>query len=400
MKTIKITTQQELDALPDSFAEYTVIRIESANKIILSKLWENSTAVLRGNSTAELWGNSTAELWGNSTAELWENSTAELWGNSTAVLRGNSTAVLRGNSTAELWGNSTAELWGNSTAELWGNSTAVLRGNSTAVLRGNSTAVLRGNSTAVLRGNSTAELWENSTAELWENSKAELWGNSTAVLRGNSTAELWENSTCYSYGQSQVVAYMFAVVFVFSEFVKIKKLLDRATLKISGNFEINPEESHETATIIKNDVKLTFEQYLQRGYVYADGIFSKFISKKQIGEAVVFECERNFKKEYVVKINDVFAHGENVASAMADIRLKFNTNRDTSHYKKWATTDAVSLEEMITAYRMITGACRLGVDSFLFSLKEKKESYSVQEVIDLTKNQYGNEIFKKFNWKE
>ena len=166
MKEIIVSTQKELDSLPDKFQEYTRIIIKCDKKIIITKN--------RGNSTAELWGNSTAELWENSTATLRENSTATLWGNSTATLRENSTAKLRENSTAEL------------------------RGNSTATLRENSIATLRENSTATLRGNSTAELWENSTATAYNNAGIHLQSDF-------STITLFAYAVCWALAQGKII---------------------------------------------------------------------------------------------------------------------------------------------------------------------------------------------------
>ena len=46
-------------------------------------------------------------------------------------------------------------------------------------------------------------------------------------------------------------------------------------------------------------------------------------------------------------------------------------------------------------YRIITGACEFGTKKFCESIK-LKENYSIQEIIDITKNQYGGESFKSF----
>jgi hypothetical protein len=137
MNTIIVKNQAELDALPDSFEEYTAIHIYSdpAKKIIIKKDRANSRAVLWENSSAELWANSSAELRENSSAVLWENSRAELRANSSAVLWANSRAVLWANSRAELWENSSAVLWENSRAVLWENSRAEASHNSVAILR-------------------------------------------------------------------------------------------------------------------------------------------------------------------------------------------------------------------------------------------------------------------------
>lgn len=61
------------------------------------------------------------------------------------------------------------------------------------------------------------------------------------------------------------------------------------------------------------------------------------------------------------------------------------------------TLDSVlTVEEMITMYRVITGACRQGTESFVSSLGELKEKYTIREAIEITKGQYNSSSFEKF----
>jgi hypothetical protein len=59
-------------------------------------------------------------------------------------------------------------------------------------------------------------------------------------------------------------------------------------------------------------------------------------------------------------------------------------------------TDTVTKEDAIKMYRAITGACEFGTKNFVQSLAKTKNKYKISEIIDLTKNQYGNEQFKNF----
>lgn len=58
----------------------------------------------------------------------------------------------------------------------------------------------------------------------------------------------------------------------------------------------------------------------------------------------------------------------------------------------------VTLEDAKTMYRIITGACRQGTETFVNNLPEteKKEMYSIRECIELTRGQYNAEKFEKF----
>ena len=68
-------------------------------------------------------------------------------------------------------------------------------------------------------------------------------------------------------------------------------------------------------------------------------------------------------------------------------------------YTEMTTDSTVTYEEAIVMYRIITGACRQGTQSFLDTLSEaikRKKSYTVGEIIELTKGQYGAESFRRF----
>lgn len=47
-------------------------------------------------------------------------------------------------------------------------------------------------------------------------------------------------------------------------------------------------------------------------------------------------------------------------------------------------------------YRTITGACATGTRNFIYSKGLQKKSFSVKEIMEITKGNYGSEEFKKF----
>ena len=67
-------------------------------------------------------------------------------------------------------------------------------------------------------------------------------------------------------------------------------------------------------------------------------------------------------------------------------------------YKNLTLDDTLSYEEAIAAYRTITGACSAGTRDFLENRlpSPHKDKYSIREIIELTRNEYGGEIFKNF----
>ena len=293
MKTVVITSQAELDALPRKFPEFTVIEIRAVERIVLRGARENASAVLRGNASAVLRENASAELWGNASAVLWENASAELWGNASAVLRGNASAVLWENASAVLWENASAELWGNASAELrenasavlrenasavlWENASAELRENASAELRENASAVLRGNASAELRGNASAELRENASAELRGNASAVLRGNASAELRGNASAVLWGNASAELWGNASAELWGNAFSRLFSEASKVELFGSSiALLQAAGAIALRKSE---TAHILRQapDPVWTVQSFIEReGIPQADGSVTLF----------------------------------------------------------------------------------------------------------------------------
>jgi len=251
VKEITVTTQDELDALPSKFDEYTRIYIKGGardNRIAVKvarenssvEAWENSSVVARGNSSVEAWGNSSVEAWGNSSVVAWENSSVVAWGNSSVVAWGNSSVEARENSSVEAWGNSSVEArenssveawenssvvaWENSSVEAWGNSSVVAWENSSVVACENSSVVAWENSSVVARGNSSVEARGNSSVVACENSSVVAWGNSSVEARGNSSVEAWGNVGVHLQSDfSNVLLFGFSVLWVLAKGKYVKK---------------------------------------------------------------------------------------------------------------------------------------------------------------------------------
>ena len=81
--------------------------------------------------------------------------------------------------------------------------------------------------------------------------------------------------------------------------------------------------------------------------------------------------------------------------AKADLKFK-RVSRDLDQFKG---KTKFTLEDAILAYRSITGACALGIKDFLANQKVKK-SYTVKEIIELTRGHYGHEASATFFEKE
>jgi hypothetical protein len=128
------------------------------------------------------------------------------------------------------------------------------------------------------------------------------------------------------------------------------------------------------------------------GLVRVDGILAKLVSKRGGVMRVVIIGQT--KQSYIVEREGKAAHGATLAEARADLLVKIG-NRDTTPYKKWTLKTSASLEEMIVAYRAITGACKNGVLHFL-SGTNMPAKFTVAFAIEKTVGKYGHEQFKSF----
>ena len=128
------------------------------------------------------------------------------------------------------------------------------------------------------------------------------------------------------------------------------------------------------------------------GFLYEDGILTQLISSRGNVSRVVIVGQP--KVSYIVRRDGHTAHGKTLAEARADLLMKVGS-RDTTPFKSWTLETSVSLEEMIVAYRTITGACGTGVSHFLSS-KNYKGKLSVAFVIKETEGKYGHEAFRNF----
>ena len=139
-------------------------------------------------------------------------------------------------------------------------------------------------------------------------------------------------------------------------------------------------------------------RYLWRNkeYIKVDGIFTKIISER--GNVMRVQRIAHKEIEYLVTDGDGrWAHGATLKEAKESLIYKI-TSRDTSKYNDWTLDTTITHAEAIEAYRVITGACAMGTRHFCETIlgDKKKERYTVAEVIELTKGQYGAESFKEF----
>lgn len=133
---------------------------------------------------------------------------------------------------------------------------------------------------------------------------------------------------------------------------------------------------------------------------FTDGIKSVVIETKGKVKKVKFiNKDTNTitnETSYIVSDgNGNFAHGKTIKDAKKSLLYKIS-NRDTSQYKDLTLDSKLTFSEAIKMYRVITGACESGTKFFIEQNKLKDRKYTVREMIELTKGQYGNETLQKF----
>jgi len=137
--------------------------------------------------------------------------------------------------------------------------------------------------------------------------------------------------------------------------------------------------------------KLLHKSFIKNGFVLADGILSKIISTRETKALTIYKIN----KGYVVYNGYNYSHGKTLKEARDDLIYKIS-NRDKSEYESMTLKTILTKKEYIEMYRVITGACNLGTKDFCKGNKKLKSKMSIEEVIEITKDQYRNNMLVDF----
>ena len=131
-------------------------------------------------------------------------------------------------------------------------------------------------------------------------------------------------------------------------------------------------------------------------YIKADNIFAKIVEQK--GNVYHIQLDKDEEITYLVTDGDGrWSHGYTLKGAKDDLLYKIS-KRNKDNYKHLSLNSKLSFENAIVCYRVITGACAFGTKDFVENRlgENKKDKYTIKEIIELTKGEYGNKTFKKF----
>ena len=140
--------------------------------------------------------------------------------------------------------------------------------------------------------------------------------------------------------------------------------------------------------------KLKDGDYKANEYIYADGILTHVRRRRKIGDYVFYQGR--IPGRNVIFDGEYYAHCKTFRDGVVDLQFKRARERGADQYKGLNLDSEVAKNEAITMYRVITGACRQGTEQFLSTIETFKKTYTVQEIINITKGQYGGDTFARF----
>lgn len=135
--------------------------------------------------------------------------------------------------------------------------------------------------------------------------------------------------------------------------------------------------------------------------IIADGSKMVVLSKKKANDITIYKTtylsdflseEKNKKAQYVVSNGEFNAHGQDIKEAMEDLQFKILKSKNVKEH-----IERICKQGFMTAndYRVITGACRYGINKWLaengYTWEDKKP---IEEVLELVKGEYGYEKIK------
>ena len=141
-----------------------------------------------------------------------------------------------------------------------------------------------------------------------------------------------------------------------------------------------------------------------KGYVVADCEVDLFTHYKKIGKVTVFS-NKYTNTFIIIGDNGICAHGNGFADAKKSFDMKLSwqlRNRVYNKYTSLSKDTRISRDMAITMYKDITGACDYGVSRFVEAFDNsdhslaKSDSFTVQDIIDITTSNYGNETFARY----
>ena len=144
----------------------------------------------------------------------------------------------------------------------------------------------------------------------------------------------------------------------------------------------------------ENVRRLQDGDYVKGRYLYVDGILTHIKGKRQVGKYTLYIGK--IKGRNVVSDGQHYAHCDKIRDGIADLLFKTAADRGAEQYRGLSLDTVMTVDDLVTMYRIITGARRQGSKAFVDSVKDLHKSYTIREAIEMTRGQYGAKAFAEF----
>ena len=116
----------------------------------------------------------------------------------------------------------------------------------------------------------------------------------------------------------------------------------------------------------------------------------------------VLQSDLTLKKCWIARYNDIFAHGKTLKEAREALADKLYNNlpeedRIAAFWKCHNKTDKYSGRDLWLWHHRLTGSCEFGRNQFAkdHGIDIDNSSFTVNEFVELCKNDYGGSIIRK-----
>ena len=130
--------------------------------------------------------------------------------------------------------------------------------------------------------------------------------------------------------------------------------------------------------------------------------------KGQVAKGFILNRDFTLEPCYIVKGNGYFAHGKDIREAQTSLIEKIFEDMDSDEVieqfmSKFEKNKSYKGTEFFEWHHYLTGSCLMGRESFVKNYQlDLDAEYTVDEFIELTKNDYGSKVIKelKERWNE
>lgn len=177
------------------------------------------------------------------------------------------------------------------------------------------------------------------------------------------------------------------------KYKEIKKTLAKHSCKSwfpdEDTIEVIFEPNYKGAYLFENE---------DNKYLKADDIFVKIL--KQEGNVYYTQyLDKKYTVYFIVDEKNNWGWGYSLEQARADLLYKTSDkSKNKEVYKKLTLSCELTFEEASVCYRIIAGTDALYVKDFINDMLEenRKDKYTIQEIINMTKGGWDHTSFKKF----